>query len=454
MNAGVHTMPASAPGRATTSTATPWGFAEFFVIAQSALPAILIMPGTQAIRLPIRMSAFLIPLAAFAWWNLNSEARTTPARAQSWVFAVMFLLALMIFHPSTPTLLGGVAHTAVYFAVMTPLFWAPSFVKSPEHLARLLWLMLICSGLNAVVGVLQVYDPNRWLPAEFSRISMAGLGLGPVSYRGPGGVMIVRPPGLFDTPGAVAGPAAYAALLGLVFAVSGLPIWQRFVSLVFAGAGLAAIYLSQVRISFVITLGMLIAYTAVSTRQGRIGRASQFAILAGGIFVGSFMLAIALGGQTVMERFMTLTTGDPLAVYRNARGVQLDVTFGEMLTNAPLGSGLGRWGMVSGYFGARNAGTNIWAEIQFTGWMIDGGILLIALYIGALVVTALTQYRVALMSHNPRLAQCAAVVLAANLGTAALIFSFTPFVTQVGIQYWFLAGALHGVARRYGTEGA
>ena len=33
-----------------------------------------------------------------------------------------------------------------------------------------------------------------------------------------------------------------------------------------------------------------------------------------------------------------------------------------------------------------------------------------------------------------------------NLGTAALIFSFTPFVAQIGIQYWFLAGALHGVA--------
>ena len=52
------------------------------------------------------------------------------------------------------------------------------------------------------------------------------------------------------------------------------------------------------------------------------------------------------------------------------------------------------------------------------------------------------------------LAQVGVVVLAANLGTAALIFSFTPFVTQVGIQYWFLAGALHGVAQRYGTDGA
>jgi hypothetical protein len=35
-----------------------------------------------------------------------------------------------------------------------------------------------------------------------------------------------------------------------------------------------------------------------------------------------------------------------------------------------------------------------------------------------------------------------------------MIFSFTPFVAQMGIQYWFLAGALHGVATRNGLDGA
>jgi len=38
-----------------------------------------------------------------------------------------------------------------------------------------------------------------------------------------------------------------------------------------------------------------------------------------------------------------------------------------------------------------------------------------------------------------------AVVLAANLGTALLCFTFTPFLTAIGMQYWFLSGALHGV---------
>jgi hypothetical protein len=451
---------AQAPAFRTSAAAAPvripWGFAEWFVISQSALPAVLILPGTQAFRLPIRIAAFLVPLGAFVWWNLNSEAATRPSRAQSWVFAIMILLGVMLFHPTTPSFVGGLAQVAVYFAVMTPLFWAPAFVRTPEHLARVLWILLICCGANAVVGVLQVYDPGRWMPAEFSRITLANvMALGPVSYVGANGQLIVRPPGLFDTPGAVSGPAAYATLLGIVFAVSALPAWKRLLSLVFAGAGLAAIYLSQVRISIVTSLGMMIVFTLVAARQGRAGRAAQFATLSAGLLVGAFMLALTLGGQSVHDRFMTLFANDPLSVYQTARGTQLNVTFGDLLVNHPLGSGLGRWGMVANYFGNFTPGIDsMWAEIQLTGWMIDGGVLMIVLYSGAIIVTALSEYRVAVMTRFPRLAQCAAVVLAANLGTAALIFSFTPFVTQIGIQYWFLAGALHGVAQRYGADGA
>jgi hypothetical protein len=307
-----------------------------------------------------------------------------------------------------------------------------------------------------VVGVLQVYDPGRWLPAEFSRIAMSGVsGLGAVTYIGPKGQHIVRPPGLFDTPGAVAGPAMFAALLGLVFAVSAIPIWKRALSLGIAGAGLAAIYLSQVRVSLVTTVAMMTVYTLMAFRQGRSARASQFGILSGGAVVLALSLAVTLGGASITDRVNSLFAGDPLSVYQQARGTQLTFTFFDLLFQYPLGAGLGRWGMAAGYFGTENANSPpIWAEIQFTGWMIDGGILMIALYCGALIVTALAEYRVSTMHQYSRLAQCGTVVLAANLGTAALIFSFVPFVTQVGIQYWFLAGALHGIAQRYGTEGA
>ena len=86
--------------------------------------------------------------------------------------------------------------------------------------------------------------------------------------------------------------------------------------------------------------------------------------------------------------------------------------------------------------------------------MIDGGIIMVAVYLGALATTTLAQWRLAMKMQHPRLAICAAVILAAGLGPAITILSFTPFVAQIGIQYWFLAGALHGVASRMGVQDA
>jgi hypothetical protein len=433
----------------------PWGFAEIFVISQTALPALLYLPGTQVARLPIRFSAFGISLIAFAWYQLYPSP-IPRSRMQPWLVAVLSLLVLMLFHPQTATLTAGLAQIGVYLAVVAPLFWAPHFVKSPEHLARLFWILMLCSGVNAAIGVLQVYDPVRWLPQEFSRVvTQSTLGLGPVTYVGPNGQVIVRPPGLFDTPGAVAGPAMFAALLGLVFAISPIAFWKRALSIATAGAGFAAIYLSQVRISLVVTVLMLLVYAMALFRQGRIGRSSQVGLLAAGIVILSFSLAITLGGTSINERFNSLFADDPLAVYQRARGAQLNYTFTELLFEYPLGAGLGRWGMTAGYFGSADARIPpLWAEIQFTGWMIDGGVLMIALYLGALVTTARSQFTLARIAQHPRLATCAAVVLAAGVGPAAMIISFTPFVAQIGIQYWFLAGALHGVACRYGVQDA
>ena len=441
--------------QAVSAAHIPWGFAEIFIISQTALPALLFLPGTQAFRLPIRTAAFMVSLAAFFWWLIESTVQVRSSKTQSWVAAIMALLAIMLFHPLTPSLQGGVAQLAVYFAVMAPLFWAPVFIRSPEHLARILWILLICCGCNAFVGVMQVYD-SRWLPAEFSRvISSNADAMGSVTFIGRNGERLVRPPGLFDTPGAVAGPAMSAALLGLIFAVSKIAAWRRLLAFGFAMAGLAAIYLSQVRISLVMTVMMFGIYTLTSFRQGRAGRATQFGILAAAIVVGGFMIALALGGQAIEDRVMTLLGGDPLAVYQQARGTQLSLTFNELLFESPLGAGVGRWGMAAMYFGTfTRLIAPVWAEIQFTGWMLDGGVILIALYCGALVVTTHTQWRVAMMRQYPRLNACACVVMAANLGIAALVFSFTPFNTQIGLQYWFLAGALHGVATAHGVEGA
>ena len=67
----------------------PWGFAEVFVISQTALPALLYLPGSQAFRLPIRFSAFAISLAAFGWYQIESTTQAPRSQMQGWVAAVM-----------------------------------------------------------------------------------------------------------------------------------------------------------------------------------------------------------------------------------------------------------------------------------------------------------------------------------------------------------------------------
>jgi hypothetical protein len=225
-------------------------------------------------------------------------------------------------------------------------------------------------------------------------------------------------------------------------------MWQRAVCLVLAFAGLVAIYLSQVRISIVVAAAMMLVYFVVLAAQRRFSTATLFGATGAVGLGGALIFASMLAGSGVLERFATLFADDPLTVYYVSRGGQLTYAFNDTLIEFPFGAGLARWGMIAAYFGRVTLDRpSLWAEIQLAGWIIDGGVLLVLLYCGALVVAARAELRVAMQVSSPLLAACGAAVFAANLAPIALIFTFTPFVTQVGVQYWFLAGALHGVVQ-------
>src|SRR5215469_10263428 len=86
-----------------------WGFAEFFVISQTALPALLFIPGLQPLRVLIRTSAFAVSLVALFWY---SRAKPRPRHrhpAEKCLVLCLVCLAIMIFHPTTNSLLAGLA---------------------------------------------------------------------------------------------------------------------------------------------------------------------------------------------------------------------------------------------------------------------------------------------------------------------------------------------------------
>ena len=170
-----------------------------------------------------------------------------------------------------------------------------------------------------------------------------------MSYIGADGQRIIRPPGLFDTPGAVAGPDMFAGLLGAVFAASPISKVYRLCAAGFAMAGIMAIYLSQVRISLVLLVVMLALYLAALVVQRRTTSATAFSAMLVLVLAGGLSVAVSLGGISVMSRVTTLFEQDPFELYYASRGGQVVYAFADAV-DAPFGSGLGRWGMTSYYF--------------------------------------------------------------------------------------------------------
>lgn len=428
----------------------PWNFAEWFVVSQTLLPALLYLPGTQAFRVPIRMGCYGITLAALIYYWRSSK-RSAHHPAVPWLIASMIYLTVMMAHPATNSLASGLAQIGLYFAVLAPVIWAPKLVESPVRLERLLWLLLICNGLSSIVGVLQVYDPARWMPAEFSSMfANSQFGLATVSYKGPDGQTIIRPPGLGDAPGAVAGAGILALFLGLVIAGRSRSFSTKSSALALAAFGGAAVFLTLVRSSFLIGLVMIACFIILQIRQGRVGTAVSTSLLCVGVIAVAFIGAFTLGGESISSRFSTILDANPVDFYADNRGNQVYYAFFEQLPEYPLGAGLGRWGMMYAYFGdpTNLFSPPIWAEIQWPAWIVDGGIILVLLSGAALLITLRHGVFHAVRFGDANMRSLSAIVVSVLCGLFALSFSYPVFASTTGIQFWFLAGSLHGVLQR------
>ncbi|OYV68591.1 MAG: hypothetical protein B7Z74_08240 [Deltaproteobacteria bacterium 21-66-5] len=146
----------------------------------------------------------------------------------------------------------------------------------------------------------------------------------------------------------------------------------------------------------------------------------------------------------------TLTKGTPQQVYERNRGQFLAQAFDELLPEYPLGAGVGRWGMMNTYFDAKSdPNPPLWAEIQWSGWVLDGGAPLILAYVSALLLTLLTTLRIARWrsASDPTLSLWGSVILGYSVGTCALTFSYPVFLSQTGMEFWLLNGVVFAAAR-------
>ena len=451
-------FPSPAPEEDFETSAPPdrWGWLEIFVLVQLMWGVLLFIPGSQAYRTYIRAFPYITSLIALVVCT-RSTGTGTVVPGSRWLLAAGMLLIANLLHEETQ-MRAGLAQIVFQASIAAPMFWAARIGQGEVRLRRVVWLILLSSFASAAVGILQVYYPDRFLPPAFSALALA---LNPefvsaLSYIGPNGDLIVRPPGLSDLPGGAAMAGMTAAVLGVAFAFqSAQHQLIRWMYLSAAAVGMTVLYLTQVRALSIMAVVAMLALAAIRLRQGRLIQGTWIAIIVAALVLVSFAWATMLGGASVYERFSGIFDTGLVRTYQENRGLFLNYTFSELLYQFPLGAGLGRWGMMQAYFGDPAAWQfqPIHVEIQFTGWLLDGGVFMWLFYGGALFLAMRYSYRLATASAG-LLRDLATMVFCIQLVIFGLCFAGPVFNTQLGIEFWLVTAVLYGAGRLAAEEAA
>ena len=427
-----------------------WGWIELFVLSQVFWGVLLFIPGSQNYRFYIRAFPYVTSLVAVARMRAVECHRASKVPGAGWILAVLVLLVANLVHEET-WFTAGVAQVVFQLAICAPVFWAARMWMPPHRLERVIMLIFAANFAGSVVGLLQVYYPARFMPPEFSRMGLAmnKYFLSSLTYVGAGDRMIIRPPGLTDMPGGAAISGAFLAIIGFALAVR--QNQSRLRHVVFYAAvviGMTIVYLTQIRsILLMIFIGML-AVAFIRLRQGRIVQSTYIASSAAALLLGAFVWAVTLGGDAVQERFSGIYDNGVVQSYQENRGHFLSYTIFEEPFEYPLGAGIGRWGMMSAYFPEPGnwLHPSLYAEIQPTGWIYDGGILMCILYPAALFLAMRYTYRVAIDASSP-LSDPAMLLFVVQLLVFGLCFTGPVFNTQIGIMFWLATALLYGCHR-------
>lgn len=416
------------------------GVAEWFLLGEIVFQLALLVPSLNAgpLRVLWRVGVFAASLALLGM--LRGKTRATPSNiAALWVIA---LLALEIFHPTSNTWLAAIAEFTMYVAILAPLFWMTRLRLDYQGFRRTLRLFWGYFGLSAAVGLLQVYFPGRFQPQLSPIVASMGSSVQGLKITLANGARMFRPMGLTDMPGGAADAGMWAVLFGLGFLLTARPgrtQWARRALYVASMVvGMVVIYLSQTRVLLVVLAVWFVSLLALLFWRQRWREFGLLLLLVGLLGAGGLRWARGVGGQQMLQRVETLTGGSQGNLYARERGAFLSQTIHDLIPRYPLGAGLGRWGMMNTYFGNNRDPRRglVYVEIQWQGWVLDGGLPLLAAYLALLAVTMWSLAKIA--RRRGPMAVWALLCLAYDLGTLALTFDYTPFTGEMGVEFWFV----------------
>lgn len=425
-----------------TPTSSYWLFAV--LILQTACQLGLLFEQLAPFRVIFRTAAFGINLAALF---IAFGPRKQPHHPAFWPGIICLgWLGLQIINPDTNTPIAAIASWALSLAVIAPLFWVPRLLITPNVVRNVVLFFWGFHTLSSIFGVLQVYFPGGTFQPAVSQAVLNHVYQGKnLQVQLAQGDIVFRPMGLSDMPGGAANSGLYAFVFGLGLFSLSRSTASTTIGLISLPIGLFCIYLTQVRVTLVLAVIISIVYACLLSVTSRFGAAIRTSFVVPIVVAGAFIWAVALGGDSTLARFETLLDEKSDKLYYNSRGWYLEETLEVHLFEYPFGAGLGRWGMINTYFGVSDM---LWAEIQWTGWVFDGGILLAIGYPIAMLITIIATGRVAFNRNYGALSGWALLILAYDVAMVAFTFSYCPFVGQAGLEFWFLNAMIWTAAQQ------
>ena len=421
-------------------------FIIFQIVCQLLLLTSIAAGPTRAV---IRIATFGISLLALAF--VPGRGKLHPAAKP--VAAVMGLMAISFFHPTTNNFLSGAAQILLYLAILAPLYWVPRFNLDMRAVRTVLLTLWAFHALSSLFGVLQVYYPGRFQPNVSVLVASQGSTyLRNVSIVVANGERVMRPMGLTDVPGGAGMGGFYTVLFGMGFLLTERGMARRAIFVGSMLLGMMALYLSQVRALLVMLACCMVVFLILLALRGFKMKLAILSSVLAGIVVVSFLWAASVGGASVTRRLALLVASSPTNTYYQGRGKFLEYTIKELLPRYPLGAGLGRWGMTNTYFGDKSK-LSIWAEIMWTGWLLDGGVPLILAYVAMLWFAFVTALKLSLRRSQGDLWLWGTVLLSYNCGAIALTFSYPFFISQGGMEFWMLNALLFTAAQSSANSG-
>lgn len=446
--------PGSAVPRSPSALASSWivGFVVLLITLQLALAFLdqlaLLIGAAGPLRMAVRTTGYAASLLLL--FLVPGQGRPHPASRVALI--VLVIVTVAVFHPTTNTWLAGTAHAFLYLAILAPLFWVPRFRIDVAVFRRVLLILWGFHTLSAGMGVAQVYFPGFFQPTlSLVYASMGEDYLDSLHMVTAAGHRVFKPMGLTDTPGGASVSGFYAVVVSMGLLVTAGQRWLRIAAAGSMAVGMTVIYLSQVRSVLLVTVLCILVFGTLLALRGQLARLSLLATIGAMAVVGSFGVAVAVGGESVASRLTTLVEDRASEVYYTNRGHFLEETIDELLPRYPLGAGLGRHGMMNRYFGDNSdpERSSIWVEIQLTGWLVDGGVPLILAYGVAVLLACWTTWKIASRraSIQSDLPIWGALLFAYNIGMVVITFNQPLFFGQPGMEFWLLNAMLFAVAR-------